>query len=74
VWQFAFLIIARDPVRFRPMMVAAVFEKLVYVVPTAILIAERRTSRNELIFVGADALLGVLFVLAYLRTPRWSAR
>jgi len=74
VWQFAFLIIARDPVRFRPIMVAAVFEKLVYVVPTAILIAERRTSRNELIFVGADSLLCVLFVLAYLRTPRWSAQ
>ena len=70
VWQFAFLIIATDPIRFRPLMVAAIFEKLVYIVPTAILVAQKRTSRNDLIFVATDSLLCILFVLAYLGTPR----
>lgn len=31
VWQLAFLLIATDPVRFRPIMVAAMLEKFVYI-------------------------------------------
>jgi len=74
VWQLAFLIIASDPVRFRPLMVAGIFEKLVYIIPTAILVAQKRTNPNDLMFVATDSLLCVLFVLAYLRTPRSAAR
>jgi len=74
VWQFAFLIIASDPIRFRPLMVAGIFEKLVYIIPTALLVAQKRTSPNDLIFVAIDSLLCILFVLAYLRTPRSAAR
>lgn len=69
VWQFAFLIIAGDPVRFRPLMIASIFEKLVYIVPTAILVAQKRTSPGDLIFVATDSLLCIFFVLAYFRTP-----
>jgi drug/metabolite transporter (DMT)-like permease len=74
VWQFAFMIIASDPVRFRPMMIAGIFEKLVYIVPTAILVVQKRTRPNDLIFVATDSLLCILFVLAYLRTSRSPAR
>jgi hypothetical protein len=73
VWQFAFLIIASDPVRFRPLMIAAVLEKLVYSFPVAILVSQKRTNPNDLIFVGIDLFLCVLFVMAYLRTPRLAA-
>jgi hypothetical protein len=73
VWQFAFLIIASDPVRFRPLMIAAVLEKLVYSVPVAILVSQKRTNPNDLIFAGIDLFLCVLFVMAYLRTPRLAA-
>ena len=69
VWQFAFLIIASDPVRFRPLMIAAILEKLAYSIPLLVLIAQKRTSPNDLVFAGIDLLLGFLFVLAYLRTP-----
>jgi hypothetical protein len=73
VWQFAFLIIASDPVRFRPLMIAAVLEKLVYSVPVAILVSQKRTNPNDLIFAGIDLFLCLLFVMAYLRTPRLAA-
>lgn len=69
VWQFAFLIISTDPIRFRPLMIAAIFEKLVYSIPLLILIARKRTSSNDLAFAVIDLTLCVLFVLAYLRTP-----
>jgi len=73
VWQFAFLIIASDPLRFRPLMCAAFLEKLVYSVPVAILVSQKRTNPNDLIFAGIDLFLCVLFVMAYLRTPRLAA-
>jgi hypothetical protein len=72
VWQFAFLIISTDPVRFRPLMIAAIFEKLAYSVPLLILISQKRTSPNDLIFAGIDLVLCMLFVMAYLRTPQHS--
>jgi hypothetical protein len=70
VWQFAFLIIASDPIRFRLLMIAAILEKLVYSVPVVILVSQKRMNPNDLVFAGIDLFLGVLFVFAYLRTPR----
>jgi hypothetical protein len=72
VWQVAFLIIATAPVRFRPLMIAAILEKLAYSIPLLILISQKRTNPKDLIFAGIDLLLCVLFVLAYLRTPQRS--
>jgi hypothetical protein len=70
VWQFAFLIIASDPIRFRPLMIAAILEKLVYSIPVIILVSQKRMHPNDLIFAATDLFLCVLFVMAYLRTPR----
>src|SRR5215470_2016708 len=70
VWQFAFLIIASDPIRFRLLMIAAILEELVYSVPVIILVSQKRMNPNDLVFAGIDLFLGVLFVFAYLRTPR----
>jgi len=72
VWQFALLIISTDPVRFRPLMIAAILEKLAYSVPLLILISQKRTSPNDLVFAGIDLALCFLFVMAYLRTPQHS--
>jgi hypothetical protein len=73
VWQIAFLIIASDPLRFRPMMIAAILEKLSFAVPTTVLFM---TGRSPSVVFGAamfDLFLGVLFVLSYLRTaPDWA--
>jgi len=70
VWQIAFLIIASDTIRFRLLMIAAILEKLVYSVPVIILVSQKRMNPNDLVFAGIDLFLGVLFVFAYLRTPR----
>ena len=72
-WQVAFLIIASDPLRFRQLMIPAILEKLAYSIPLLILISQKRTSPNDLVFVGIDLLLCFLFVLAYLGTPRPAA-
>jgi hypothetical protein len=32
-WQFAFFLLARDPVRFHPMMIPSVIEKFIYGAP-----------------------------------------
>jgi hypothetical protein len=66
-WQVAFLIIARDPQRFRPMIPAAMLEKFSYAIACAVLFA---LGRVPMIVVGGgagDLVLGVLFTMAYFR-------
>jgi hypothetical protein len=70
VWQFAFIIIARDPARFRPLMIPAILEKLVYSIPVIILVLQERTRPNDLLFSVIDLALGALFFVAYRRTSR----
>jgi hypothetical protein len=70
VWQIAFIFIARDPIRFRPMMIPAVLEKLVYSIPVIILVLQKRMNPTDLMFSATDLTLGALFLAAYLHTPR----
>ena len=70
VWQIAFAFIARDPIRFRPMMIPAILEKLVYSIPVIILVLQKRMNPSDLMFSATDLTLGALFLAAYLRTPR----
>jgi len=69
-WQIAFIFIARDPIRFRPMMIPAILEKLVYSIPVIILVLQKRTNPTDLMFSASDLTLGALFLAAYLRAPR----
>jgi vacuolar-type H+-ATPase subunit I/STV1 len=68
-WQFAFLVIARDPVRFRMMMLPSILEKFGYAASLSILYLQGRLHGTDLGFGGIDALFGVLFIIAFLRTP-----
>jgi hypothetical protein len=68
VWQLAFILIARDPIRFRPMMLPAILEKLVYSIPVIILVLQKRMHPADLVFSATDLLFAVLFLIAYLRT------
>ena len=67
-WQVVFLIISRDPLRYRPLMIAAVLEKAVFVIPAAILYSQNRVASSLLVFAGIDLVLGILFVIAFLKT------
>jgi hypothetical protein len=67
-WQFVFLFIARDPVRYRPIMLAAVIEKASFGLPAMALYVQGRL-RAEMLAAGVlDLILGVLFIAAYRRT------
>lgn len=68
VWQIVFLIMSRDPVRYRPLMIVAILEKACFAIPAVVLLMQNRIP--SLIFGGAmiDAFLGVLFLIAYLKT------
>ena len=71
VWQIAFFVIATDPARYRPLMIPSVLEKLSYVAPVTILVLQGRMHLSDLVFVGSDSLLGVLFAIGYFKTrPR----
>lgn len=67
-WQIAFLIIASNPVRFRPLMIAGMAEKFSYAAALIVLYLQRRLHASDLTFGVVDLLFGVLFVLAFLRT------
>jgi hypothetical protein len=69
-WQFVFLVIATDPARYRPLMLPSMLEKFSYGIAVVVLVLQGRTRSSDLIFAATDLLLGVLFVLAYLKTPR----
>lgn len=69
-WQFVFLIISRDPAKYRLLMLPAILEKLVWGVPILILYSQNKVSASMLGAGMIDLLLGVLFVAAYLKTDR----
>ena len=70
VWQFAFLLIATDPVRFRPIMVPAIFEKFGYAATMVVLYLQMRLNRSQVIVAIPDLILGILFFVAYFKTPK----
>jgi len=67
-WQVVFLIISRDPQRYRTLMIAGVLEKAVFVIAVAILFAQNRIGGTVLVPAGIDLVLGVLFVISFLKT------
>jgi hypothetical protein len=66
-WQLAFLLIARDPVRFRPLMLVAAVEKLAFAPAVFVLFARGRVAAAALPFAAIDLVLCALFLLAWRR-------
>ena len=69
-WQFAFLAISSNPARYRLLMIPAFIEKAGYIVATTLLYSQGRISADEVGTAIPDSLLLVLFVVAFLKTPR----
>jgi len=67
-FQVAFIVIARDPVRLRPMMIPSVIEKFGYGVSLVALYLQHRLHPQDLAFGGVDLLFGVLFLVAFFKT------
>ena len=71
-WQVLFLILSRNPIRYRPTMIPAILEKAAFAIPAVILYLQQRISTFTLGAGLVDSLLGVLFVVAYLKTANLS--
>jgi len=71
-WQLLFLIVATDPVRYRPLMLPAVLEKLAFGVPALVLFAQARIPVVILGFGLVDLFLALLFTLSFARTSQFS--
>ena len=67
-WQLAFLVVSSNPVRYRPLMLVAVVEKLGFFIPGVILWMRRELPPPLVAGAAIDFVLGVLFVIAYVRT------
>ena len=73
-WQVAFLVISRDPARFRPLMLPAVLEKASFGIAGWILFAQQRIPALIVGFASLDLVLGALFIAAYFLTAPNRAR
>lgn len=67
-WQVAFLIISRDPVRYRPLMLAGILEKASFGIAAIVLFVQHRLPAPLLGFAIFDLVLGALFLESYRRT------
>ena len=69
-FQLVFLIISRDPVRYRPLMLASVVEKFSFGIAAVVLYIQGRLSANMLGAGSVDLVLGTLFIVSFLKTPK----
>jgi hypothetical protein len=69
-WQLLFLVIATDPVRYRPAMLPAMVEKASFAGAMPVLYFLGRVPVSNVAFASIDAVWLVLFIVAYLRTGK----
>lgn len=69
-WQVLFLILSRDPVRYRAMMIPSILEKVGFGIAVIVLFLQHRVSPVMLGAAIIDLILGLLFAVAYFKTAR----
>ena len=72
VWQLMFLLIASDPIRYRPAMIIAVLEKVGFGVPCVALYLLGRVPPLVLLAALFDLGLAAAFIVSYRVTPKRS--
>jgi len=68
-WQVLFLIVSRDPSRYRPMMIPAMLEKIGFPIAVLVLYLQNRVAPTIFIPASLDLVLLFLFIAAYRKTP-----
>lgn len=67
-FQIVFLIIASDPVKYRPLMLASIVEKFSFGLAVICLFLSGRVQ-GQMFYAGLlDTALGILFVISYFKT------
>ena len=67
-WQFVFLIISRDPAKYRTLMLPSILEKLAWGVPGTILFLQNHISTSLFGAGLIDLFFGLLFTVAFFKT------
>ena len=73
-WQIVFLLIAANPLRYRPVMLAGIAEKLGFGVATLALFLQGRLATPTFMLTSLDWVFALLFLIAYLKTPAEPSR
>lgn len=66
--QILFLILASDPIRYRPMMIPAMLEKLGYVLAILFLFEMKMANAQQAVTAIPDSILFGFFVAAFVKT------
>jgi hypothetical protein len=64
-WQILFLVLSKDPVKYRAMILPSVIEKVSYGVALIVLFLQHRLPLSVLTLGSVDWIFAVLFVAAY---------
>jgi hypothetical protein len=72
-FQFVFLVIATDTVRYRPMILPSILEKVSYGLALIVLATQHRLPTSVFAIGSVDWLFAVLFLAAYWKTPAQAA-
>jgi hypothetical protein len=67
-WQVVFLVTARDPVRYRPMMLPSILEKIGFASPVLVLCLQHRVSASSAAISIVDWVFALLFAISFART------
>ncbi len=67
-WQVLFLLLSRDPVRYRPIILPSVLEKVSYGIALIVLFSQNRLAPSVLAIGSLDWLFAFLFLAAYFTT------
>jgi hypothetical protein len=67
-WQVLFLVVATDPVRYRPMMLPSILEKISYGIALIVLHQQQRIPVSSFRIGMVDWIFAVLFTISFIRT------
>jgi hypothetical protein len=67
-WQFLFFVLGSDPLRYRPMMLPAIAEKISYGIAVPFLYIQHRIPSIFVVFGCIDCIFALLFVTSYVVT------
>lgn len=69
-FQIVFLLIASDPLRYRPIILATIVEKFSFGIATAILLSKDMVAGPIVYGAAVDVVLGILFIISYVKLSR----
>ena len=73
-FQLVFLVISRDPVRYRPLILVSLAEKFPFVIAVVLLYMQSRVGLQMVAAAAIDGFWGVMFLVSYLKTSRVNSR